>query len=174
MTKTKWLLIMIPFINSNIFGQSEQLYVKVKTENIRIEPNGTIMGEILSGNEVKVLERSSNWVKVQISGWIWEKSLTPDYTMVEGYQIRASHILVASEEDANKVLDQLRLGKNFEELAQQYSIDNVSGAKGGDLGKFGRGDLRPDLENEIFSLKIGEVSRAIKTELGYHIIKRTE
>ncbi len=174
MIKTKWLLIMILFINSKLFGQSEQLYVKVKTENIRIEPNGTIIGEILSGNEVKVLEKKPNWIKVQISGWIWEKSLTSDLTMVEGYQIRASHILVASEEDANKMLDQLRQGKNFEELAQQYSVDSLSGAKGGDLGKFGRGDLRPDLEKEIFNLKIGEISGIIKTELGYHIIKRTE
>ncbi len=174
MVKMKWIFVIILFLISNVFAQTEKLYVKVEQENIRLEPNGTKIGEIIAGSEVEVIERQSNWVKVQINAWIWEPSLTPDYTLVEGYQVRASHILVESEVEAGSILDQLKQGKTFEELAQQYSIDSASGSKGGDLGKFGRGDLRPDFEEVIFTLKPGETSGIVKTELGYHIIKRTE
>ena len=129
MVKLRWILIIILFISSIIFGQTEKLYVKVEKENIRSEPNGTKIGEILSGSEVEVVEKQSNWVKVQINAWIWGPSLTSDYTMVEGYQIRASHILVESEAEAKTILNQLQQGKSFEELAQQYSIDTASGSK---------------------------------------------
>ncbi|MBN2031197.1 peptidylprolyl isomerase [bacterium] len=174
MVKMKWIVVIVLFFISNMFAQTEKLYVKVEQENIRSEPNGTKIGEILTGTEVEVVERQSNWVKVQIDAWIWEPSLTSDYTMVEGYKIRASHILVESEAEAGTILDQLKQGHTFEELAREYSIDTASGLKGGDLGKFGRGDLRADFENAIFNLKPGEISGIVKTELGYHIIKRTE
>ena len=174
MVKMKWIFIIILFLCLNIFAQTEKRYVKVLNENLRSEPNGTKIGEIFAGSEVEVIERESNWAKVQISAWIWEPSLTSDYTLAEGYQIRASHILVESEAEAKTILDQLGQGNTFEELAQQYSIDSASGAKGGDLGKFGRGDLQPDYENVIFSLEPGATSSIVKTELGYHIFRRTE
>ncbi len=174
MVKMKWILVIILFLVTIIFAQTEKLYVRVEQENIRSEPNGNKIGEILSGTEVEVVERQSNWVKIQMDAWIWEPSLTSDYTMVEDYKIRASHILVESESEASMILDQLEQGKTFEELARQYSIDSASGSKGGDLGRFGRGDLRADFESTIFNLKPGETSNIVKTGLGYHIIKRTE
>jgi parvulin-like peptidyl-prolyl isomerase len=174
MVKMRWMSVIILFLCMNIFAQTEKRYVKVLNENLRLEPNGAKIGEIVGGSEVEVIERQSNWAKVQINAWIWEPSLTSDYSMTEGYQIRASHILVESEAEAQTILDQLGQGITFQELAQQYSIDSASGAKGGDLGKFGRGDLQPDYENVIFNLEPGATSGIVKTELGYHIFRRTE
>jgi foldase protein PrsA len=85
-------------------------------------------------------------------------------------EIRASHILFSNEENANRVLMQLKDGGNFEELAKQESLDSVSATIGGDLGYFTRGSRIPEFEEKAFSLKIGEISDVIKTEVGYHII----
>jgi len=100
--------------------------------------------------------------------------LTSDPTEVHGFAVRASHILVKTEEEAGNIIQQIINGTDFEELAQQHSIDRASGSKGGDLGVFGRGDLRPEFEEAVFRLKVGAISGVVKTDLGYHIIKRTK
>jgi len=89
-----------------------------------------------------------------------------------GEQIRASHILVKAEKDAKDILSQLKSGANFEELAKKNSIDSSS-AKGGDIGWFGKGNMVPPFEKAVFALKEGEISNIVKTDFGYHIIKRT-
>ena len=170
----KWLLLVVMFLSFEVFGQGQTQYIKVNRENLRSEPNGKKIGEVLSGTRVEILESGQNWVKVQLTGWIWEKSLTPDPSLVEGFKVRASHILVETEADANRILVQLNQGSDFAELASQYSIDRASGPKGGDLGRFGRGDFRKDFEDTVFRLKVGEISGVVKTNLGFHIIKRTE
>lgn len=88
--------------------------------------------------------------------------------------IRASHILVASEEEAKKILGELKNGADFEELAKENSIDTISGVRGGDLGEFGKGQMVPEFEDAAFNLKVGEISGIVVTDYGYHIIKRTE
>jgi hypothetical protein len=173
MKRMSWLPLIILFFSINVFAQGGLSYIKPKTENIRVSPGGQKIGEVLSGTEVEILERRSNWVKVRLYCWIWDKSLTPDSTRVYGFQVSGSHILVETEEEADFILQKLRQGANFEDLARQYSIDQASGLKGGDLGKFSRGDLRPEFEDVIFYMKIGEISKVVKTDLGYHIIKRT-
>jgi peptidyl-prolyl cis-trans isomerase C len=89
-----------------------------------------------------------------------------------GEQIRASHILVKSEQEAQAVLDQLKKGGNFEELAKTKSAD-TSAAKGGDLGWFGKGNMVPAFEKAAFNLKEGQLSGIVKSDFGYHIIKLT-
>ncbi len=153
-------------------GNSKQ-YVKISSENLRDTPEGEIIGKVMSGTELNVLERKSNWVKVQMTGWIWESSLTEDSTLVEGFVARASHIVVKSESDAKKILEKLKEGQKFEDMAETFSIDRASGKRGGDLGKFKRGDLMPDFEEAVLSLKVGDYSKIVQTPLGYHIIKRT-
>ena len=173
----KWiqlLPVVVLLFGTEVFGQGGNFYVRVRRENVRAKPNGAKMGEVLAGTEVEVLERRPNWVKVRFTGWMWEKSLTSDSMMVDGFTVMASHILVETEEEANKILDQLRQGAAFEELARQYSVDRASGVKGGDLGTFSRGDFREEFEDAVFRLKKGGISGVVKTELGYHIIKRTE
>jgi hypothetical protein len=156
-----------------VWAQSGIQFVKPKTENLRNAPNGSKIGELSGGMKVEVLERRVNWVKVQVTGWIWDKSLTVDSTQVEGFKLRASHILVSTEQEANQVLQELRAGTAFEELARKYSKDPSSAANGGDVGEFGRGDFVPEFEQAVFRLKPGETSGAVKTALGFHIIKRT-
>lgn len=172
----KLIVIVILFFGVciNVYAQQKTQYVKVEQENLRLEPNGEILGRINSGTQCKVLEEQSQWVKVQFTCWIWKESLTTDKTLVAGYKVRASHILVNSQEKAQEILNNIKQGATFEEMAKQYSIDKSSGRIGGDLGSFGRGDLNPAFEKAVFNLKIGEISGIIKTDLGYHIIKRTK
>jgi hypothetical protein len=168
------LSTLILICEAALFGQSGHLYVKPEVENIRKMPNGSKTGEVLAGTEVEVLERSGSWVKVQLTGWMQENSLTNDSTLVWGFRIRASHILLETEEEANRVLTQLRKGADFEQLAEKISKDRASGIKGGDIGEFERGEFVPEFENVAFHLKVGEISGVTKSKLGYHIIKRTK
>jgi len=166
-------ILAVLFTGTELLAQTDVMYIKPEQENVRATPGGQKLGEIVSGTPVRVLERQSNWAKIQFTVWIWDKSLTGDRTMIDGYSIQASHILVETEARANELLGQLSQGSDFIELAKQHSLDRASGVKGGDLGKFGRGDLRPEFEEVVFRLKVGEVSSVVKTDLGYHIIKRT-
>lgn len=89
-------------------------------------------------------------------------------------QIRASHILVKTEDEANKVLARLKKGEKFQEIAKKESLDKASAANGGDIGYFSRGQLVPEFERAAASLKVGELSNPVKTPYGYHIIKVTD
>ncbi len=88
-------------------------------------------------------------------------------------KIKASHILVSTEEKAKEIEKLLKEGKNFEELAKAES-SCPSKEKGGDLGVFGRGMMVKEFETAAFATKKGELSPVIKTQFGYHIIKVTD
>lgn len=97
-------------------------------------------------------------------------------------QIRASHILfklegkdeAAVRKTAEAVLAKARAGADFAQLAKQYSEDEASRAKGGDLDFFGRGRMVPEFEDAAFALQAGQVSDLVKTQFGWHIIKVTD
>ncbi len=89
-------------------------------------------------------------------------------------EIKASHILVDSEEKAKEVKAKLEKGEKFENLAKQYSSDEGSKANGGELGFFTKGQLVPEFENTAFAMKKGEISAPVKTQFGWHIIKLEE
>ena len=86
--------------------------------------------------------------------------------------VKASHILVPSLDEANSVLSELKGGRDFESLARKYS-SCPSGKEGGDLGFFSKGQMVKEFEEAAFKMKIGEVSKPVRTEFGYHIIKVT-
>lgn len=88
----------------------------------------------------------------------------------ETERIRARHILVASEKEAQSILDKLNKGEKFEDLAKQYSLD---GSKdfGGDLGYFTAPEMVPAFSKAAFALKQGEISKPVKTDLGWHVIR---
>lgn len=94
-----------------------------------------------------------------------------DYTVEE--QVTASHILVKTEGEARAVLDELKQGKDFTEVAKARSID-PSAPSGGSLGTFSRGRMVPSFEEAVFTLQKGEISGPVETEFGYHIIKVTD
>ena len=86
-------------------------------------------------------------------------------------QVKASHILVDSEDKAKEVKEKLLAGEDFAELAKDYSIDTGNNQQGGELGFFARGEMVQEFEDAAFSLEIGKISNPIKTKHGYHIIK---
>ncbi|MBI1821699.1 MAG: peptidylprolyl isomerase [Nitrospirae bacterium] len=88
--------------------------------------------------------------------------------------VRASHILVKTEEEALKVKKELSAGGNFEELAKKYSIDPGSAQKKGDLGFFNRKQMVQPFADLAFSLKPNEMGGPVKTQFGYHLIKVME
>lgn len=87
--------------------------------------------------------------------------------------VKASHILVDSEEKANEALEDITDGLSFEETAEKYS-SCPSKQSGGDLGQFGRGQMVKEFEDAVFSMEVGEISEPVKTQFGYHIIKLTD
>lgn len=89
-----------------------------------------------------------------------------------GEQVKASHILVKTEDEAKAIKARLDKGESFEAVAKDKSTC-PSASRGGDLGWFGRGVMDPDFEKAAFALKDGEVSGPIKTKFGWHIIKIT-
>lgn len=88
-------------------------------------------------------------------------------------EVRASHILVKTETEANKLLDKINSGKDFGQLAKKHS-DCPSGNSGGDLGFFTKGRMVKEFETAAFGMEKDQVSKPIKTQFGYHIIKVTE
>lgn len=87
-------------------------------------------------------------------------------------KIKCSHILVEKQGQALAILERLKKGEKFAELAKELSLDSGSGKRGGELGYFGRGKMVKPFETAAFKLAVGEISEPIKTEYGYHIIKR--
>lgn len=104
---------------------------------------------------------------------------------------KARHILIAfegspaapetgapTEEAAKQKAEELRAkiaaGADFAELAKAESHDTGSGAQGGELGEFGRGQMVPEFEKAIFETKVGELAPVTRTQFGYHVIQVQE
>jgi peptidyl-prolyl cis-trans isomerase D len=87
-------------------------------------------------------------------------------------EVWARHILVNTEEEAQAVFARLADGEDFAALAAEISIDTGSGISGGDLGWFGRGMMVAPFEEAAFALeKVGDISPAVQSQFGYHIIQ---
>ncbi len=92
--------------------------------------------------------------------------------------VRASHILIKSEDpddntEAMKVYNDLISGADFAETAKLLSQDPGSGARGGDLGWFGKGQMVKEFEDAAFSGRLNRVQKPVKSQFGWHIIKTT-
>lgn len=85
-------------------------------------------------------------------------------------EIKASHILVKTEDEAKQVAEKLAKGGDFAELAKEHSQDR-GGANGGDLGYFTRGQMVKPFEDTAFTMEKGKLSDPVKTQFGWHIIK---
>jgi len=88
-------------------------------------------------------------------------------------KVHCAHILVKTEKEANVVLERLKKGEKFANIAKEVSLC-PSGKHGGDLGTFGRGKMVKEFERAAFTLQKGLISPIVKTKYGYHIIKRFE
>ena len=88
-------------------------------------------------------------------------------------KIKCYHILVKKQSEAIVIKKKKKNGESFSKLAREISIDKGSAKRGGDLGLFGRGMMVKPFEDAAFKLNKGEMTQEpIKTEFGYHIIKR--
>lgn len=79
-----------------------------------------------------------------------------------------------AKQKALQILDSVKKGMDFSELAKKYSDDSLSGTKGGDLGFSKRGVYVKEFEEAVFTLPVGQISDLVETEYGYHIIKILE
>ena len=89
----------------------------------------------------------------------------------ENEQVRCAHILVSTKGEALELIEKIKAGESFEVLAMEHS-KCPSKAKGGDLGKFGKGQMVKEFEEAAFALEQGEMSEPVLTEFGWHIIRR--
>ncbi len=87
-------------------------------------------------------------------------------------EFRASHILVKDKALAQKIATEAKAGANFAMLARKYSTC-PSKSKGGDLGWFKPGQMVPPFENAVKKLAYNRISDPVRTQFGYHIIKKT-
>ncbi len=94
----------------------------------------------------------------------------------EQERVHARHILVKTEDEAKSIISKLKglngkaLQEKFVELAKEFST-GPSGPKGGDLGYFAQGQMVPEFNDKVFSMKVGTVTaKPVQTQFGYHII----
>ena len=105
-------------------------------------------------------------------------------------EVSASHILISNYDENNKevsdeqkeknkelaekILKKALAGDDFSNLALEYSDDNYTASKGGELGYFNEGDMEDSFEKAVFSIDEGEIyPQVVETSYGYHIIKKT-
>jgi len=152
----------IQFLMNNLsLTNEDQFYEVMKREGI-------------SGEE-ELRERVLNHLVMQhrigLVGEVTDEELLVEYE--KGEAIEASHILVNNEEIALEVMSQLQEGRDFSDLAGEYSQDPGTKEKGGDLGSFRRGTMTPPFEEVAFTLDINDISDPVQSQFGYHIIKTT-
>jgi len=84
----------------------------------------------------------------------------------------ARHILVQTEGECLELKAAIEGGASFADLASQHSLC-PSGRSGGDLGRFGRGQMVPEFDQVVFSAPVKEVQGPVKTQFGYHLLEVT-
>ncbi len=104
---------------------------------------------------------------------VTDDDLMDYYAKLEN-KIQASHILVRTLDTAMMVLDSLKNGANFENLAIKYSIDPSAKTNRGDLGYFVWGQMDPTFQENVFKMQPGEISEPFETRYGWHIVKVTD
>lgn len=85
-------------------------------------------------------------------------------------QVRAEHILVNTQEQAQSLKTRIENGESFEDLAKEYS-NCPSGRSGGDLGYFTYGQMVKPFETAAFETEVGKISDPVQTQFGWHLIK---
>lgn len=86
---------------------------------------------------------------------------------------QARHILVDTEQECIDLMKRIADGEDFADVASAHS-NCPSGKRGGDLGKFGPGQMVPEFDTAVFSGEVGVVQGPVKTQFGYHLLEVTE
>lgn len=88
--------------------------------------------------------------------------------------VEANHILVKTEEEANKVKERLGKGEKFEDIAKEVSLDTESAKNGGSLGQSSPSKFVPEFKKAVMEQKVGEIGNPVKSQFGFHIIQVTK
>ena len=178
------ILILLAATNTFVFAQSGQqratpksLYVKTDKENLRISPQGTVIGQVNKSAELTLLDKKGKWVKVAVIAWIWAPSVTENKDVTLGPKFRASLIMLEARTEAEAVLAKIKAGEDFGVLAKAKSIHPTS-AKSGDLGFFRKGDFSAEFERAIFAVNPGQLTGIVEIKpqdtTYFCIFKRTQ
>jgi len=177
-------------LNDLASQQREVSYITLKTNNYldQISVSKDQISDYFSENRSRFVEGQK--VKVDFVELTLDSMEDPEIPSVDDLQglyednvelytnperRRAQHILVESEELANDLLEQIKQGADFAELAIANSEDTSSSEEGGDLGFFERELMGAEFDEAAFAMNIGDVSEVVSTEYGYfHIIKLTD
>jgi foldase protein PrsA len=126
--------------------------------------------------------KESKWIKDQvILAYLKDQEVyskikvtdkeTRDAFLRANQKLNVSHLYAATEEEINQLEQLLNIGIGFETLAKQTFTDSTLRNNGGNLGFITWGDMEPEFEEVAYSLKVGEISKPVKTKHGYSIIK---
>lgn len=165
----------------NNIPSQEALVVALAAQGLSFDQYRTQLQE-----QIEKLKLVSMEVRAKV--YVGETEMREYYTAnlvkyTEDESFRARHIFFKTGEKATPeeilrakttaaaVLADAKAGKDFAELAKKFSEDPAARKDGGDLGSFKKGDMQPDLEKTILSLKPGEISDLVSTPFGFHIIK---
>jgi len=155
---------------------SEKLLIQ-ETKNMGLEEDKDVLEQIKKMTEQilvqALIEREIlNKVKVNDEEVLEYYEQNKD-SFTEKEQVHLYNILLETEEEAQNVLEQLKAGEDFSEIAIEKST-GPSAAQGGDLGYLAKGTIIPEIEEVVFALELEELSEVIKTDFGFHILKITE
>jgi peptidyl-prolyl cis-trans isomerase C len=114
-------------------------------------------------------------IQAIVQGAVTDEALQAAYDArfkdaVPATEYNAAHILVATQEEADKLKADLAGGADFAELAKANSTDTGSGANGGDLGWFGPGMMVQPFEDAVIAATVGAVAGPVQTDFGWHLI----
>lgn len=86
---------------------------------------------------------------------------------------RARHILVKTEDECNKLKEEIEAGADFGAVAAEHSLCPSGKQTGGDLGEFGEGQMVPEFDTVVFSGEVGKIHGPVQTQFGYHLLEIT-
>ncbi|MBG9689976.1 peptidylprolyl isomerase [Lysinibacillus sp. fkY74-1] len=89
-------------------------------------------------------------------------------------ELNGRHILVADEKTAKEVIEKIKGGAKFADVAKEYSTDTGSAQKGGELGWFSVGSMVDEFNDAAYALELNTLSEPVKSSFGYHVIEITE
>ena len=155
---------------------SEKLLMQ-EAKNIGLEEDNVVLEQIKKMTEqilVQVLIEREILDKVNIN----DQEVSEYYeqnkeSFTEKEQVYLYNILLETEEEAQDILEQLKSGGDFSEIAKEKST-GPSAAQGGDLGYLTKGTIIPEIEEVVFALEVEELSEVVKSDYGFHILKITE
>lgn len=182
-------------MKTSIGDQAVQILMieKVLAENYEVtdeevdaefESNKEELGESFDQFLTQNNQTEESYKKVIRLNLLQEKALTEGVEVTDeeiqaqydrqGTELNARHILVADEETANSLKQELDEGGDFAALAEENSTDTASAANGGNLDWFGPGAMVSEFEEVAYGLEVDEISEPVASEFGFHIIQVLE